>query len=160
MKLLSLAINLRDRTVNNREPDRIIGEKTDPYLKRWYILPRNLFFNVYLHHFLRSDDDRVLHDHPWLNCSFLIDGSYIEHTIEAGGVHKATRRIAGDLKLRRARYAHRIELDRGECWTIFITGPRIREWGFHCQKKWVSWRLFTNPLDGGATTGTGCGENG
>ena len=59
-----------------RKPDFIIGGHDAPYLLRWWLIPRNRFFNVYVHQFLRSDDDRALHDHPWLlNCAILLNGS-------------------------------------------------------------------------------------
>lgn len=47
-----------------RPPDVVIGGDASPYMRRWWVIPRNRRFNVYLHHFLRSDDDRALHDHP------------------------------------------------------------------------------------------------
>lgn len=73
-----------------RPPDFIIGGEDRPYLRRWWILPRNRFFNIYVHEFLRSDDDRALHDHPWLWASYIVEGHYNEHTIAAGGIHKKT----------------------------------------------------------------------
>lgn len=143
---------------DRRPPDVVIGGEAHPYMRRWWLIPRNRVFNVYLHHFLRSDDDRALHDHPWWNVSVLLAGRYREHTIEAGGIHRRTERAAGEMKARLASAAHRIELFDGPCWTLFITGPRIRTWGFHCPKGWVDWRIFTNPADGGKTIGRGCGE--
>ncbi|MGE0425288.1 MAG: hypothetical protein AB7O88_23720 [Reyranellaceae bacterium] len=140
-----------------RPPDVVIGGADNPYLKRWWLIPRNRFFNVYLHRFLRSDDDRALHDHPWWNLSMLLDGRYVEHTISAGGINVRTERRAGDWKFRRANAAHRIELVDGPCWTLFITGPRLREWGFHCPRGWVHWRDFTSGPRG-ETIGKGCGE--
>lgn len=140
-----------------REPDFTIRGGGDAYLRRWWLIPRNPVFNVYLHEFLRSDDDRALHDHPWWNVSVLLRGAYVEHTINRGGVNVRTPRMAGDIKFRRARAAHRIELTWGTCWTLFITGPRIREWGFHCPNGWVDWRVFTATGDKGAV-GAGCGE--
>lgn len=147
------------RVAARRPPDVVIGGADDPYLRRWWVIPRNRVFNIYLHHFLRSDDDRALHDHPWLNISVLLRGAYTEHTIARGGIHIRTLRQAGDVKLRRATAAHRIELHAGPCWTLFITGPNVRSWGFHCPKGWVHWRDFTNPADGGKTIGRGCGED-
>ena len=41
---------------------KVIGKN---YLSRWHIIPRNRYFNIYLHKFVGSDDDRALHDHPW-----------------------------------------------------------------------------------------------
>lgn len=140
------------------QPDVQIGGAERPYLNRWFIIPRNPVFNLYLHQFLRDDDDRALHDHPWVNLSWLLVGEYTEHTISAGGVNVRTVRRAGDMKIRLPRSAHRIELHNGPCWTLFITGPRVREWGFHCPKGWVHWRAFTNPEDGGRTVGKGCDQ--
>lgn len=161
MMLKSIIHMLAPRLVamsERRAPDVIVGGAESPYMRRWWVIPRNRFFNIYLHHFLRSDDDRALHDHPWWNLSVLLDGRYVEHTISAGGINVRTERKAGDWKFRQAGAAHRIELIEGPCWTVFITGPRLREWGFHCPRGWVHWRDFTNPADGGKTIGRGCGE--
>lgn len=150
------ALRKRLRLIAESRPsDFVIGKPGDDYLRRWWIIPRNRLVNVYLHEFLRSDDDRALHDHPWWNASILLDGEYTEHTIAAGGVN--VRRIyrAGDLKLRRSRAAHRIELHAGPCWTLFITGPRLREWGFHCPAGWRPWQQFVSSRNAGEI-GRGC----
>lgn len=143
------------RTSMARKPDFLIGGESDPYLKRWWIVPRNRWFNIYLHHFLRSDDDRALHDHPWWNVSILIDGEYTEHTIAAGGVNVRNVYRSGNLKFRTAGAAHRVELRTGSCWTLFITGPIVREWGFHCPQGWRPWKQFVDSRDRGAI-GRGC----
>src|ERR1700761_448041 len=85
---------------NSRRADVLIGKPGDTYMRRWWVIPRNRFFNIYLHNFLRSDDDRALHDHPWVNMSILLWGRYIEHTISAGGVNHRVEYKAGDMKLR------------------------------------------------------------
>jgi hypothetical protein len=154
-------MKLFDRLIERaqqRGPDFIIGGHDNPYLLRWFLIPRNRFFNIYLHCFLRSDDDRALHDHPWANMSILLRGRYVEHTVAAGGIQHRRELAAGTVRVRLSgRFAHRVELVDGECWTIFITGPRYRQWGFHCPKRWVHWKEFTNPADSGAI-GPGCGE--
>lgn len=141
----------------SRAPDKVIGGEARPYMLRWFLLPRNALFNAYVHLFLRSDDDRALHDHPWVNCSLLLFGSYIEHTIAAGGIEHRKRYVAGDWRFRRSgKIAHRIELDAGPCATLFMTGPRYREWGFHCAREgWIHWRRFADPNDSGSV-GKGC----
>ena len=55
--------------------------------------------------------------------------------------------------------AHRLKL-MNPGWpaeTLFITGPRVREWGFACPKGWVPWQEFVAPSDKGQI-GRGCGE--
>lgn len=160
-RLIELAVNV----ATTRPPDFMVGGDVNPYLKRWWLVPRNRLLNIYLHQFLRDDDDRALHDHPWPWCSILIVGSYYEHTIAAGGVHRRTQHLAPSIRFGRAAKAHRISLVRDACtatgvwpaWTLFITGPRIREWGFHCPDTgWVHWRKFTDPSDVGRA-GPGCG---
>lgn len=151
-----LLSSLAHRVMAKRDPDFVVGADSDggAYLRRWWLIPRNPVFNIYLHHFLRDDDDRALHDHPWPWLSFLLGGSYIEHTIAAGGIHRRQTRLPGSLKVSAPRRAHRIELVRSDdkyiagkavpCWTIFITGPRLRGWGFHCPERgWVPWQRFT-----------------
>lgn len=155
-----------------RKPDFVIGpNKADPYLERWWVIPRNKLFNIYLHRFYHSDDDRALHDHPWINLSWLLSGEYTEvtpfHIRDGLGVlrmldgepyvKRAIRR-AGALVFRRPTQAHRVELHDGPVLTLFLTGPVVREWGFLCPKAWVPWRQFVNPTSPGQP-GRGCGED-
>ncbi len=140
------------RAVMLREPDFIIG---DNYLRRWWVVPRNPWCNVYLHEIRKSDDDRALHDHPWANSSFVIDGGYIEHL--PGG--EAVARVAGDFVQREAEALHRLEIvENRPAISLFITGPKIREWGFDCPQGWRSSKEFVNPENPGLP-GAGCGES-
>jgi hypothetical protein len=137
----------------SRPPDFVVGaDKENPYLRRWWVVPRNNLANAYLHQFLRSDDDHALHDHMYVNLSYLLEGTYVEHTIAQGGVHHSRRYRAGDLRLRWPTTAHRIEVAE-PCWSLFLTGPRVRQWGFHCPGGWRHWREFTSERD---ATGKGC----
>jgi len=132
----------------SRPADFVIG---DSYLLRWWVIPRNDRCNVYLHEFRRSDDDRALHDHPWQSTSCLLFGRYFEHTPE--GVFE---RRAGDVSSRAAEALHRVELAPGEtAISLFITGPKVREWGFACPQGWRHWREFVDERDSGAV-GRGC----
>jgi hypothetical protein len=141
---------------DKRPPDFIIGEN---YLRRWFVIPRNAFCNVYLHEVNKSDDDRALHDHPWMNCSIVIHGGYHEHTIKAGGVEYTPWRGLGSVIFRRATQAHCLLVPPGGgAITFFITGPRIRQWGFHCPKAgWVHWQKFTSAFDS-SKVGKGCDQ--
>ena len=135
--------------------------------------------NIYLHQILRDDDDRALHDHPWANCSIILKGSYIEHIPSepfgySGGTWRYRRRWS--VTFRRATALHRLELltncwrwrwkgARRVCelqkivpvWSLFITGPKVREWGFACPKGWVIWTKFVN-LKNPGEVGSGCGD--
>jgi hypothetical protein len=104
---------------------------------------------VYLHKFTGSDDDRALHDHPWGSVSFLLKGDLLEHRLNS-------RRVIPWLVpvLRSAKFLHRLEVLQGPVWTLFITGPRVREWGFLCPNGWRHWAVFTDKS--GSKIGRGC----
>lgn len=150
------------------DPDFTVGGYTKPYLKRWWLAPRNRFHGNYLHNFRRSDDDRALHDHPWVNCSVILQGSYIEEMPDLSARRTPFTRLydlpririqrnPGDIVFRRATDAHRIELIDGKpVWTWFMTGPVIRTWGFHCAQGWIPYQDFVG--DDPGEVGKGCGE--
>lgn len=144
-----------ENMMQKRRPDVVIGGPDNPYLHRWYMIPRNPVLNVYLHKFLRSDDDRALHDHPWVNLSVLLRGEYTEHTIAAGGVNYRKVYRTGDWKFRWPTDAHRIELHDGSSISLFVTGPRVRTWGFHCPNS-VGWRRWTDFVSNYGEIGKGC----
>ena len=141
-----------------RQPDFVVGDGPIPYLRRWHVTPRGAGPAAYLHQFLRSDDDRALHDHPYESVSIILRGLYREHLPHGEPV----LRQAGDVVTRDATTPHRVELlaDHATgapqpCWTLFLTGPRVREWGFHCPKGWVPWQQFVDDRDADAI-GRGC----
>ncbi|WP_051608914.1 hypothetical protein [Fodinicurvata fenggangensis] len=145
------------RRIDHRPPDFVIGGERAPYMRRWWILPRNRLFNIYLHQVLRDDDDRALHDHPWCSASLILAGGYVE--VLKGG---RQLRQPGSLTFRRAVTPHRLELIRPDyhrmesrvCWSLFITGPRVRQWGFHCAKGWIHFKDFVAEDPG--QIGAGC----
>lgn len=108
------------------------------YELRWPWLPA-----VRLHHILRSDFDRHLHDHPWSYITVILRGGYTEVTpwVEHGPWRSLTRddgrggyeRFAwygpGSILIRGRKHKHRLELPT-DAWTLFITGPKLQGWGF------------------------------
>lgn len=145
-----------EQIIESRKPDFIIG---DNYLRRWWIIPRNRLFNLYLHEINKSDDDRALHDHPWENTSLIIRGGYVEITPEG-----TFQRRAGDTIHREAEALHRLVVpDNAQTLTLFATGPIVREWGFDCPQGWRHWKEFTSHVMGEdgiprSGAGRGCGE--
>ena len=136
-----------------RPPDFVIGEPDAPYMLRWYVIPKNRYFNIYLHKVLRDDDDRALHDHPWFNLSIILRGGYIEYLSD----RRPKVRRPGQIIFRRPERAHRLALRAGRpSWSLFLTGPHRRTWGFYCPKGWVPWKEFVDLREGGNKRGAGC----
>ena len=117
---------------------RIINDRIDqePYLERYYLFLKereDFPFNIFLHRFIKSDPDD-LHDHPWSFRSIILKGGYWEYT-------KQGKFWRGPLSYRYnpADTFHRVELDKNipYCWTLFIPGKRVKDWGFDTEKGWV-----------------------
>lgn len=149
-----------------RDADFAIGGRDHPYLLRWFVIPRNRWFNIYLHKFCRDDDDRALHDHPWWFVSLVLWGRYLEWRPNTDSdfplaTHSGRWRYPLTIAFRRAKALHRIELAKSRdgdplsCWSLVVTGPRIREWGFMCPQGWRHWRDFTAGKEG-ELVGRGC----
>lgn len=131
------------------------------YLRRWWLLPKNRWFNVYLHHFKGPDQGAFLHDHPYDNVSIILRGSYVEerfiysepavvslyrlspHKVDFSQWDKAAKvHEAGAVIARSAASPHTIKriLSDGGVWTLFVTGPAVRVWGFYTNEGWKPWR--------------------
>lgn len=143
------------RTLISGRPHFVIGGEDNPYMLRWYLIPRNRRLNIYLHKFMRDDDDRALHDHPWWFLSIILKGENLEYT-EDGVI----RRRVGSVAFRRAVHRHRVVLRTFAmmpvpCWTLIVTGRNSRTWGFWCPKGFVPWHQFVDQDDQG-NIGRGC----
>ena len=120
-----------------RKPDVVIR---DQYLLRWHLIPRNRWFNIYLHKFIGSDDD-MPHDHPWDSFSILLKGRVMEAVFKGDDVKWVyPRRFVP--YFRRAEHVHIVSILRTPTWTLFITGPKRREWGFHTARGFVRWDKY------------------
>lgn len=123
------------------------------YMRRWRIGP-DWLPGIRVHHILRSDVDRELHDHPFDYVSIILRGGYREITPprtdferDMGYPVQHVYRAPAVL-FRRAESAHRLILDR-PAWTLVLRGPHRREWGFHVPGRgWVHWREFVGSRRG------------
>lgn len=148
-----------------RTPDLIIGPRDNPQTLRWHIFKWR-GWQLALHKWCRSDDDRALHDHSGHNVSFILSrAGYWELVREYGGTWlpdtwqiDCAGRVYRDrwywrrrwrVYFRRADQPHRIALapDLGPVWTLWLRWPPIREWGFHCPAGWRHWKDYTNTRD-------------
>lgn len=99
-----------------------LGLPECPYLERWVLNFR--WFSIRLHHWMGSDDKRNLHDHPWWFWSLVLWGSLTDVS-EKGRTH----RRPGSVAFFPAEYRHSVEIPK-RCWTLLVTGPQTRVWGF------------------------------
>ena len=97
----------------------------------------------------------------YINCSLVLEGNYIEVLGDNQRFSFSDRvvRHQGDIIFRMPSTLHRIELMRSKVdvvmpvTTMFITGPRMRDWGFACPNGWVDHMTFLNRKD---NYGRGC----
>jgi hypothetical protein len=126
---------LLDRLIPKRV---IVNCEREPYLHRWFLI-RLTRVGVFVHKFVRSDEDRALHDHPWSFIVIPLWGGYIEH-------NSAGRRRVRPListRYRSAEYRHRVELIDGRpSWSLFIRFTKRREWGFWEKSGFVLWNKW------------------
>lgn len=128
MKIIAkVLLFILEKIVCNRLPDIVIKEG---YMYRWYVIPRNRWFNIYFHLFEGSDEP-VFHDHPWYSWGMLLEGSYIEHTPYGDNFYRD-----GESGFRSPEFLHWLEVNN-PAKTIFVTGPVLRVWGFLVNGKWV-----------------------
>lgn len=150
-----------------------ISGRADPeniYMIR-YIVFRSQWFSIYIHQFLRSDQDSY-HDHPWSFSTYIVSGvGYKEHQpdiwadkwINEYHVHGRLSSAVPDkvivrstvqnrFQFRNCRQLHWVELDRTYLaeekdiapTTICFIGRRQRNWGFidPASRQWVFWKKF------------------
>nr|WP_315437948.1 hypothetical protein [uncultured Pseudomonas sp.] len=155
------------------------ADGTEMYMGRWWL------FNPYsrethksrfwwcpwsfrIHHILREDADRDLHDHPWNARTIILRGWYTEQRLlqpddpvlhqllmkasemrqSFDAAFQATeyidRRPGDTARLNHGEY-HRIDqVSPGGVITLFITSKWRGDWGFLVNGVKVPWRTYTN----------------
>jgi hypothetical protein len=121
------------------------------YMDRyWLVKPRwwTLGCSIRVHHILRSDEDRVLHDHPWPFATVILRGGYFEDrpifTEPPDWIvpepTTTTFYGPGSILVRRSTSRHRLVLPRWkDAWTLFMMGPRRQVWGFYTPHGKIAW---------------------
>lgn len=113
----------------------------EPYLTRT-VFRRVLGLRPLLHKFHRPDNDRALHNHPWKwSLSIILCGSYTEERLDLHTGTTDIRRLRFFNFLTEHDY-HRVSELHGNVWTLFITGPRIQDWGFMTPAGFVDHRTY------------------
>lgn len=101
-----------------------LGLPECPYVIRWRLELAHLG-SVRVHHWLGPDDDRAFHDHPWWFLTFVVRGCYGDQSPQGTEFLKAPA-----VRFRPALHRHTVVPGPGGAWTVMITGPRTRTWGF------------------------------
>ncbi len=109
-----------------REP---LGPKECPYAYRWVII----FFDysIRIHKWVRSDDKRYCHDHPWWFFTFILKGYYID--VDDKGNKDLVKRFT--CRYRPANHKHYVQIPKTGCISILVTGKPFRKWGFWIKGK-------------------------
>jgi hypothetical protein len=99
-----------------------LGIETCPYIVRWVFECK--LFSVRLHHWLYSDDTRHKHDHPWDFISIVLQGTITDRSEEGEQKRRwlSVTRFSADHK-------HSVIVEK-PCWTLLVTGPEKRKWGY------------------------------
>jgi hypothetical protein len=128
-----------------------LGRPECPYLYRWVF---NFgLFSIRVHHWLRSDDKRYFHNHPWAFISIVLKGGYTDVSVPLPGQWKtpilatisthngsmvnSDKLKAGSIRYRPSNHRHYVDVPKGGCWSLLLCGPQIRKWGF-----WVNDKFY------------------
>jgi hypothetical protein len=78
-----------------------------------------------LHRWVKPDDDRAFHDHPWWFLTIVLRGGYTDR-----GPQGDDRLRVGSVRFRAALHRHTVIPGPHGAWTLLVTGPIARPWGF------------------------------
>lgn len=134
------------------EPEPIDGHGLHGvYLWRWTVLSSKRF-KIYLHHFVKDDWSRDLHDHPKNFISIGLWGSYTEYYMTNPRIMSLAGSWWSDMPHKRTyrapwfrhfgpNHTHRI-VDVKNAWTLVIVGRTSRRWGFWVDGEHVPWDQY------------------
>lgn len=111
--------------------------------------------SIRIHHILRRDGDRHVHDHPWDARTVILKGKYMEKRLTerdyemlelVGGwdpeCEPFERKRGDTAPLKFGEYHSIIAVSDGGVWTMFITFGYQGMWGFLVDGKKMPWREY------------------
>lgn len=141
----------------------------DGYMNRWWLfnaysndeaLPDGQRHNsvrfkwlpsIRIHHILREDAARDMHDHPWDARTIILKGSYVEERLayyweEMGALWGTiNNRYPGDTAtLKFGEYHNITSVSEGGVWTLFFTWKYMGTWGFFVNGRKIPHREYVN----------------
>lgn len=130
-------------SVSKNLPRRVItGTDGKPYMEQFLLLSSTAkdAWRLRLHHFVRGDKDKELHNHPWTGLSLVLLGGYREEyrlpSFDPCDVDRVVWRdvLPGSFNLITRDTFHRVDLIEGDAWTLFLSSPSDGKWGFWDRK--------------------------
>lgn len=115
---------------------KVIEHDGEPLFERYLVCRLSNGSAIYIHHYLRSDPDRGLHDHPWRWAAVLIlAGGYNEDRMRGFGTDGPNivrnRRLPGCAYWLTGSDFHSLLIADGRTsWSLFAHGPYRKPWGF------------------------------
>jgi hypothetical protein len=103
-------------------------------MRRWVLIAFG--YSIRVHHWIRSDDKRFFHDHPWNFLTIVLRGSYTDVSPSGSQLCKSVRGY-----YRKAEHKHYVTVPKGGAWTFMFCGRPKRKWGF-----WIKATQFFRPL--------------
>ena len=105
--------------------------------------------SVRIHHILRADTARDLHDHPWNARTIILKGDYVErrrvgmYDMLMAPITKEYLRLPGDTATINYGQYHSIDyVSKGGVYTMFFTWKYMGGWGFLVNGKKIPWRQY------------------
>jgi hypothetical protein len=128
-----------------RTPHRHIHDRDGSlYMGRWRVVDEGTFgsrllrfftgySSVRMHHIMRPDHDRALHNHPFTYRTFIMRGWYDEERQRGRyGMVRDHAHGPGDSSHLTPQHYHRISsVSPGGVWTLFFMTPNTSLWGFN-----------------------------
>lgn len=130
-------------------PDRLSDMELVGYLKRWSLAERDAEGKAgryYLHNIV-GPDKPFFHDHPWDFRVLVLSGGYIEMQLDEDGFEIEKAHLAGETREIRAERPHFIKEVFPQTWTLVVTSPVKRDWGFWHDETWIHHREFEGNRD-------------
>lgn len=113
-------------SLTRNRPMRLIEVGGGPYLERYHIA--SVFGRrIWLHHFVRDDKERHVHDHPWSAVSLVLCGGYTEELGEVIADRMVLRDrtlTAGQINVIKSTTRHRIKTVQPGTWTLMLVSKR------------------------------------
>ena|ERR1700722_3991580 len=115
-------------------------EVNSEYITRLHVV-KTPWFAICLHWINKPDSEPHLHDHPVSFLSLILRGNYVEHRRLMGHDYWSLHRFFNFISA--TPYdTHKIVAVSPNTLTLCLMGPKVREWGFHTEEGWVSWKEY------------------